>query len=588
MISRFLSAILIRFFRPAVVGLLCRVRLERAPICAQRVRFPSRLFMAGWCNGNIPGLCSGADGFDSRHLQPILGRAVFMKKRIKHGLLIALSVVLILTLNLLSVASAVVDSSDLSDLSGSDSGNPIFYTEGYTPGMYRNSSEASVVAASDVALRSAAAARYGSYSYNADNVYLLLTHSSTGKSDLVNAFSSEPSISASSNRLQAVYTKSVVFTTSDISLFVNSSDSTYFDFSSSDIAFTQSTSDANKFLLNGTFNFTFGSFWNLYNSTTGKTVKTFNLALYPVAVQPLIDGKPYGDPVDITTYTNGFTGLIYGSPSAATVSFSNYSFYFTGEDPELFGFRIYVDCDYNSTEVLTSQTGSFIIYATNSLSWTQQPTISFSVSDSGIYGQLDDIKNLMRRVSGYYQYLAADGSVAHSSTVNLIDLVQYGFVGLRNNSNKGFSNLASWLETINNSLSIFSGASAGVDKLVSVFARDDDIQLRDDVDSVIRSASESFFSPDSSTAVTSGKVTDAKNVLEGTTAAFHAPYSPDAGFYDFAEHKDIYLSWFSSETFDWLDSTVNFYADDGAEDPFNHWRYDEQMHDVQVSRGEGE
>lgn len=542
-----------------------------------------------------------------------------MKQKIKHGLLIALCVVLILSLNLLSVASALVDSSSISQLEdgevlSSASDRPIYYTEGYTPGMYRNAADDDVASYAAVRSGSYAAVRYGSYSYAADNVWLMLTASSSGLTTMKNPFSqSAPTVTASSKQVQASHSYVIGNTVSNVSLIVSASDSSYFDFSSSDLAFTQSTSDANKFLLNGTFSFTFKTYCNLYNSTSGSS-RTFYMALYPVAVQPLIDGKPYGDPVSISTYTNGFTGLITGSPSVATVSFSDYSFYYTGADPELFGFRVYVDCDYNDTVSLSSATGNYTMFLTNTLSWTKQPTITYSVADSGLYGLLYDIFENTYIGSGV-EFLSRSGNfVTDTGRTGLDNLVRLGFMGLRTllvapsgysylgasgesksaSSNgafpalyltQGFLGLATLLRQINTSLSGLDGASSGVDKLVNVFARDDDIQLRDDVDPVISSAADSFFSSDSSTAVTESRVSDAQTSLEGASAMFDSGYSVDSGFAEIAESKDDFLSWFTSDTLSWLDTTVSSY-DSGEDDPYNYWLYNQQMAEVAKRRGE--
>lgn len=121
-----------------------------------------------------------------------------------------------------------------------------------------------------------------------------------------------------------------------------------------------------------------------------------------------------------------------------------------------------------------------------------------------------------------------------------------------------------------------------------MFARDDDIQLRDDVDDTIKTATDSFFSESNSTTqVNSEKVTQAKDSLEGASAMFGASgYSVDSFFNDASSSSDDYLAWFSSDTASWLDSTGSG-ASLEDDDPYNMQLYYDRINQIAGLRGGG-
>lgn len=151
-----------------------------------------------------------------------------------------------------------------------------------------------------------------------------------------------------------------------------------------------------------------------------------------------------------------------------------------------------------------------------------------------------------------------------------------------------FSAVNPLYSAIQNLASLMGQSGEGVNRIASVFARDDDIQLRDDVDDTIKTATNSFFSESNSTTqVNSEKVTQAKDSLEGASAMFGASgYSVDSFFNDASSSSDDYLAWFSSDSASWLDSTgsgASLYDDD----PYNMQLYYDRINQIAGLRGGG-
>lgn len=151
-----------------------------------------------------------------------------------------------------------------------------------------------------------------------------------------------------------------------------------------------------------------------------------------------------------------------------------------------------------------------------------------------------------------------------------------------------FSAVNPLYSAIQNLASLMGQSGEGVNRIASVFARDDDIQLRDDVDDTIKTATDSFFSESNSTTqVNSEKVTQAKDSLEGASAMFGASgYSVDSFFNDASSSSDDYLAWFSSDTASWLDSTGSG-ASLEDDDPYNMQLYYDRIGQIAGLRGGG-
>lgn len=134
-----------------------------------------------------------------------------------------------------------------------------------------------------------------------------------------------------------------------------------------------------------------------------------------------------------------------------------------------------------------------------------------------------------------------------------------------------------------------------VSNLGSIFARDDDIQLRDDMDETITEATSSFYESststdedeyDSATKVDKQKVTDIKNISKGASALFDTGYDITDGFTEIGSNDD-FLSWFTADTAQALDST-GAVATVGDDDPYNMHFYYDQIEAIAGKRGEGE
>lgn len=181
-----------------------------------------------------------------------------------------------------------------------------------------------------------------------------------------------------------------------------------------------------------------------------------------------------------------------------------------------------------------------------------------------------------------------------------------------------FERVIAWEQTINNSIlslrdslsSSLGGAieqvayqlspdnegtvGESVSNLGSIFARDDDIQLRDDMDETITEATSSFYESststdedeyDSATKVDKQKVTDIKNISKGASALFDTGYDITDGFTEIGSNDD-FLSWFTADTAQALDST-GAVATVGDDDPYNMHFYYDQIEAIAGKRGEG-
>lgn len=173
-------------------------------------------------------------------------------------------------------------------------------------------------------------------------------------------------------------------------------DNTYLDFQSSDFTFNQESAQADTFLLNGTLRFSLTSFWEFFVSST----TTQYAAVDPVAVQLLVDGKPYGPVMDITSYASPYSAAFSNTaPVSAVVTFDNVKIYGVTSTPELIGFRVYVDSNYDGGMYnisLPFQNSGVIVTNKNIVSWTTQPTIDFVRESTSSDADLSNLGQLFQ------------------------------------------------------------------------------------------------------------------------------------------------------------------------------------------------
>lgn len=130
------------------------------------------------------------------------------------------------------------------------------------------------------------------------------------------------------------------------------------------------------------------------------------------------------------------------------------------------------------------------------------------------------------------------------------------------------------------------GVGESASKIASVFARDDDIQLRDDVDDTLKEVTTQFYdqTSTSSSSMTVEAVQNVKGISDGMDAMFSSGYSVSAAFTEIAENDD-FMSWFTAETAQALDSTGNVATVDD-EDKYNMHFYYDQVNAIAERRGD--
>lgn len=122
--------------------------------------------------------------------------------------------------------------------------------------------------------------------------------------------------------------------------------------------------------------------------------------------------------------------------------------------------------------------------------------------------------------------------------------------------------------------------------IASIFARDDDIQLRDDVDDTLKEVTTQFYdqTSDSSSSMTVETVQNVKGISDGMDAMFSSGYSVSDAFTEIAENDD-FMSWFTVETAQALDSTGNVATVDD-EDKYNMHFYYDHIAELEERRGD--
>lgn len=359
----------------------------------------------------------------------------------------AVAVLLALQLSVMSAFASVYDVSEDTEL---ESLTPIYYTENYVPGMFRDGVSTWSVAA------------FGSYS--AYNWNPMIT-STVVDNSIENWFPADvvPSVSVGAGSVSAEYLRQNVTAAQSSKLFLRGLNNTYFDFQSSEFVFSQESAGADTFYLNGTLRFLLSSYWLFVSDSNYQ----FYAALDPVGVQFLVDGKPYGDIFDITSYSSAFTSAFTGSPSTATVTFDNVKIYGVESAPELIGFRVYVDSNYaGGSKSFGGGSSSMFVSHSNTLNWTLQPEITFvregTASDLDLSAILEALKT----------------GLFNSNNVPFLDVV-VSFLQDGLFSSNGTSYLYSLLSSVNNGFFNSNGLSylGNIDYTLDRFYKDSDYYL---------------------------------------------------------------------------------------------------------------
>lgn len=256
-----------------------------------------------------------------------------------------------------------------------------------------------------------------------------------------------------------------------------------------------------------------------------------SLAAYPDRAQFTINGLPVGEPVSISSELFIFPSMeIELSSDVSTI-----------------GYRFFYDTAKtgNKTGTLSDTETTCYIYVTDDVSVTP-----LEVDDPYI----PILTSILSWVQNIFNYV---------SPIN------------------------STLLRIESALESLGGEDGSLARLASVFARDDDIQLRDDMDPVLQEATSIFYDSGSNpeTAVSADTVTEAGETLKGMSSMFDSGYDATDAFQEIADSKDDFLSWFSEDTSSWLDTTVSTYSREP--DPFNHWMIENQYSEMEKKRGGG-
>lgn len=154
-----------------------------------------------------------------------------------------------------------------------------------------------------------------------------------------------------------------------------------------------------------------------------------------------------------------------------------------------------------------------------------------------------------------------------------------------------FERVIAWEQSIYSAITALSNdlsdsLGGGIDRIASVFARDDDIQLRDDMDSTLQEVTMQFYdqTSTSSSSMTVETVQNVKGISDGMDAMFSSGYSVSDAFTEIAENDD-FMSWFTSETAAALDATGQAAAVAGDDDPYNMHYYYDNLNEALGKRG---
>lgn len=149
-----------------------------------------------------------------------------------------------------------------------------------------------------------------------------------------------------------------------------------------------------------------------------------------------------------------------------------------------------------------------------------------------------------------------------------------------------FNRVIAWEQSIYSAIVNGNNSSnASVSRIASVFAREDDVILRDNIDGTLQEVITQFYdqTSTSSSSMTVETVQNVKGISDGMDAMFSSGYSVSDAFTEIADNDD-FMSWFTSECAASLDSTGQA-ATFGDDDPYNMHYYYEQVNAIAESRG---
>lgn len=319
----------------------------------------------------------------------------------------------------------------------------IYYTPDYYPGVVAEMRSSMIFANNRIAHGSFATMNYNpSIFYREGSVHTSLTNHTISFDSL------SPYVTADQTDVSGVYSipRTTLLQGNMMIVYLPSTSDAYFDFQSSNIAFDQQDANANTFYINGTLTFNLRNLWSL-NGTYETT--SFYLASDPLAVQLLIDGKAYGDIIDVTNYTSPFTALYNGGvPTNASVTFNNLKVYYQGDTPDMVGFRVYTGSAFTDGQYNYNSGGDFVgVDVTNTVTmrFSDLPDITFVQEGgdgyagdlSGISGVLNTISSSISTLLNQFSFrdvfsLSDTGKINGSGGVKYFTtIVKDGFLGLR-------------------------------------------------------------------------------------------------------------------------------------------------------------
>lgn len=396
----------------------------------------------------------------------------------------ALAVVMVFSLT--APAYAVDEVYSITDDAAYIPASAIYYTPDYYPGAVAEMRSSGLFA------NRIAHGSYASLNYTPSWFY------KSGSSYPSGDFSSiTPDVIADQNGVSAVYTiPNTTLPIGDLLTFrLPNTDSSYFDFQSSNFVFDQQSPQANTFYINGNLTFSLRNLWNFNGSDSSGAVKTASwyLASDPLAVQLVIDGQAYGDIIDVTSYTSLFTALYNGGiPTNATVTFDNMKVYYQGDTPDMIGFRVYtgsafVDGQYTYGDFITVEVTNTITFRFSEMpdiTFVQEGGDGYAGDLSGISSLLSSIKTSLSNIyselvdtyatsflywieydltaSSGWGYVNAEGGYSTlKSDIGITNLLNYGLLGMRSllvnpSGTEWFSVVHSDLTSLLSSLSAFS------------------------------------------------------------------------------------------------------------------------------------
>ena len=314
----------------------------------------------------------------------------------------ALTVCLLLSLTV--PAHAVDDVYSVSDDTAALS-VPIYYTADYYPGVV------SEMRSSGLYANTIAHGSYSEMNYNPSWFSMKGSSITSGDFNTIT-----PEVLADQSDVSAVYSiPNTSFLNGDSLTFnLPNTEDGYFDFQSSNFLFDQQSAQANTFYVNGTLTFNLRNLWSFtgYDADVNAKNASWYLASDPLAVQLVIDGKAYGDIIDVTGYTSPFTALYNGGiPTNASVTFDNLKVYYQGDTPDMIGFRVYTGSKFTN--------GSYNYGSYTAVAVTN--TVTFRVSE------IPDITFVQEGGDSY----AGDLSGIQSSLSSLLTAINNGFASLR-------------------------------------------------------------------------------------------------------------------------------------------------------------